>query len=244
MDFPIPEDLSKLRNFLGLINQLASFIPNLAGVTNLLCTLLKKDAAFIWLDEHTAAFNKTKSILTNTLELHHFDTSMPTYLVSDASRLNGIGFVLIQSCQGPMCPEKLIQHGSHCLSSCEKNYATIELECLAMAWALQMCDFFLRDMPQFSIVTDNQPLVGIFQKPLGEIANPRICRIHKKMLPYNFQVKWLEGKSNAIANALSWNLIDDKEKPLHIRKYIVASSELVDELKSEAVACTLYLSIF
>ena len=113
--------------------------------------------------KHEDAFNRTKSLLKTELKLHHFDANIPTYLVTDASRLNGLGFVLIQSREGPTKPEKIIQCGSRCISSCEKNYATIELECLAMAWALKKCDFYLRGMPSFSIVTDHRPLVGIFK---------------------------------------------------------------------------------
>ena len=223
--FPIPKDISKLRSFLGLANQLASFVPNLAAVTNPLHTLLKKDTAYTWLGEHTMSFNEMKRILTDALELHHFDPTMPTYLVTDASRLNGLGFALIQLRDGPTRPERLIQCGSRCLSSCEGN-----------------CDFFPRGMPNFLIVTDHWPLVGIFQRPLCDIANPCICRICEKMMPYNFDVKWLAGKSNAIADVLLQNLVS-AEEPLRIQTYIVAASRLAEEMKSEAVSCTSYHSI-
>ena len=89
------------------------------------------------LEEHSQAFTATKEILTRSLCLQHFSTDMPTYLVADASQLNGLGFALIQSMKGPIQPERLLQCVSLCLSPCEKNYATIELECLAMAWALK-----------------------------------------------------------------------------------------------------------
>ena len=149
-----------------------------------------------------------KKAFMTELGLHHFGSDMDTFLVMDASCLNGLGFALIQSRNVPTQPERLIQCGSHCLMPCKKNYATIELECLAMAWALKKCDyFFLHGMNFFSIITNHRPLVGIFEKPLCEVVNPRISRIWEKMLPFNFEINWLEGKFNVITDALSQNLI-------------------------------------
>ena len=39
-------------------------------------------------------------MLTDQLLLHHFDPELKTHLVTDASRLNGLGFVLLQSKTG------------------------------------------------------------------------------------------------------------------------------------------------
>ena len=240
--FPTPTDVSKLRSFLGLANQLIHFVPDLASVTSPLRELLKKDVAFTWLEDQDRVFNDTKAKLTKSLSLQTFDPNLPTYLVTDASRLHGLGFALIQSRQGPKFPERLIQCGSRCLSSCERNYATVELECLAMAWGMAKCDFFLRGMPHFSIVTDHRPLLGIFEKSLGDIANPRIARIREKMMPYNFKVVWLEGKSNVIADALSRNPVE-RAQTFPIRAYVLASSELTKRLKEDANTCPEYLAI-
>ena len=99
------------------------------------------------------------------------------------------------------------------LYSVEKNYATIELESLAMAWALHKCDHFLHVMDLFWIVTDHRPLVGLFKRPLCDVANPRIIQIREKMLPFNFEVIWLEGRFNVIADALSRNPVDKEDAP-------------------------------
>ena len=77
---------------------------------------------------------------------------------------------------------------------------------------------------------------------MSEIDNPRICRIREKMMPYNFQVSWLEGKSNAIADALSRNPIEP-DTPLPIRTYVVAPSRMADEMKENAKMCDSYRSI-
>ena len=50
--FPAPENLTQLRSFLGLVNQLGIFIPDLAHVTQVLRALLKTNVAYVWLNEH------------------------------------------------------------------------------------------------------------------------------------------------------------------------------------------------
>ena len=130
-----------------------------------------------------------------------------TCLVTDASRLHRLGFMLVQL--GPLGKlHHVIQCGSCSLKPAEANYATIKLECLAIQWAVEKCQYFLRGCSDFSIQTDHRPLIGVFQKPLGEVANPQIFRFQEKLLPYSFDVSWLRGKKNLIADALSHNPYD------------------------------------
>ena len=109
-DFPAPSDVSSLRSFLGMINQLNNFYPYLASLSSPLLVLLRKDVSYIWLPEHQAAFEKIKSRLTEYLALHHFDPSLPTTLLTDASRLLGVGFILVQTPK--IGAKRVIQCGS------------------------------------------------------------------------------------------------------------------------------------
>ena len=86
-DFPASKSIPELGSFLGMINQIASYHPGLAKHTGTLQTLLEKDTAFLWLEEHQAAFNKLKNDMIERLGLNHFDISWHTQLVTDASRL-------------------------------------------------------------------------------------------------------------------------------------------------------------
>ena len=47
-NFPAPTDVPTLRSFLGLANQVASFIPDLSHMTVRMRELLKKDVAWAW----------------------------------------------------------------------------------------------------------------------------------------------------------------------------------------------------
>ena len=120
--------------------------------------------------------------------------------MTNASRLHGLGFVLMQHKDDKT---KVIQCGSRSLSPAEKNYSTLALELAAIVWAIQKCNFFLKGIEKFEVVTDHRPLIGIFTKPMPQIDNKRITRLCEKILDRPFQVKWMAGKENVIADALS-----------------------------------------
>ena len=98
---------------------------------------------------------------------------------------------------------KLVTCGSKALTPTQQRYATIELECLAVHFAISKCSFYLKGLPHFTVATDHKPLEGIFKKDLFEVQNPRLQRMREKLLPYTFTVKWVAGKEHHIADALS-----------------------------------------
>ena len=199
-EFPAPKLVTELRSFLGMINQLSVYHPGIARHTGVLQALLKKDTAFLWLEDQQAVFDKLKSDVISALSLNHFDPSWNTRLVTDASRLHGLGFVLMQYKDDRT---KVIQCTSRSLSPAEKNYSTLELELMAIVWAIPKCDFFLKGIENFEVVTDHRPLVGIFAKNLPQIDNMRITRLREKISDRPLEIKWMAGKDNVIADALS-----------------------------------------
>ena len=108
-------------------------MPDLAHVTSELSALLKKNIAYVWLREQHVAFDKTKEIILANLQIRPFDRLLPTRLLTDASRLKGLGYCLLQT--GPDDSISLIQCGSRSLNSVESRYSTTELECLAIYYA-------------------------------------------------------------------------------------------------------------
>ena len=90
--FPSPKNITDLRSFLGLANQLAFFLPNFSHLTCEMRKLLSTKNAFLWLDIHETEFQKLKKILTSELLVKTFDPNLTTTLLTDASRLNGLGY--------------------------------------------------------------------------------------------------------------------------------------------------------
>ena len=139
--------------------------------------------------------NSTEDVLADNLLVVHYDPTKEVRLLTDASRLHGTGYAFMQE-------GKLIRCGSHSLSPTESRYSTVELELFALVQGVKKCRYYLvgRD---FVAVTDHRPLVGLFAKPLADITNPRLQRLRHQVAGYRFDVQWLPGKDNVIADALS-----------------------------------------
>ena len=206
-DFPAPTNLTDLRSWFGLANQLGSSTKDLSELSAPLRPLLKKTNEFCWTDIHQAAFEQMREHLSRPPYLAHYDPARHTALYTDASRLNGIGFVLMQKQDdGQWRP---VRAGSRFLSEAETRYAMIELELVAVAWAVKKCNLFLDGLPHFDIKTDHAPLVPILNKyTLDQIENPRLQRLRRQIDRYSFTAIWLRGKDNYAADALSRAPID------------------------------------
>ena len=94
--FPAPKNITQMRSFFGLCNQIAHFSQDVSQALEPLRPLLKKNVVFRWMPEHDVAFEKAKTLLTSPPVLTYFDARNPTRLCTDASRLHGLGFTLEQ----------------------------------------------------------------------------------------------------------------------------------------------------
>ena len=57
-EFPTPSNITDLRSFLGLANQLGSFSPDIAGAAEPLRDLLRPSRTWCWTAQHDQAFNE------------------------------------------------------------------------------------------------------------------------------------------------------------------------------------------
>ena len=150
VNFPPPKDISGIWSFLGMTNQIGHFIPNFGITIWSFMSFVEKECSIPMASRAWKLIQLHKK--RHYRDPFHSNTTTPklnTYLVTDASKLNGLGYALIQSSTSPTKPESIIQCGSRVLTSHECNYATVEFECLAMAWAVTKCDFFLRGCLHF-----------------------------------------------------------------------------------------------
>ena len=215
-DFPPPRNTTDLKSFLGLAQQLGHFVPDLSQATSGMKALLKKNTAWNWTPAIQAEFESAKRVLCSEAVCQPFDPKLETYLLTDAARLHGMGYALCQKApEDDMKALKVVACGSKSFSPAESRYATIELECLAIKWAVHDLSFYLAACPIVYVKTDHRPLEGMFLKPLPEISNPRLLRFREALVGYNLDVKWVKGKDHLIADALSrspvWPCDDDPE---------------------------------
>jgi len=125
---PMPQDITQLRAFVGLLNYYAKFIPQVATHVAPLYKLLEKDTKWVWIEECNNAFSTCKKLLTSEAVLVHYDTKKPVKLACDASSY-GLGAVLSHISEDSEQPIACI---SHSLSKVERNYSQIEKEALAL----------------------------------------------------------------------------------------------------------------
>jgi hypothetical protein len=189
-EFPRPQNIQELRSFLGLAQQLAGFIPDLAHASEPLRHLLKREKKWIWSFDLQDAFDAVVKILTCSLVLVNFDPSKPTILLTDASRLKGLGFALVHTeVVNRKERIRLVTCGSHSLSLAEKSYAVVELEALAIKYAVEKCRYYLLGMQKFTVWTDHRPLFGIWRNQINKIGNARCQKWRENLSIYNFNVE-------------------------------------------------------
>lgn len=193
--FREPTTSEEVRSFLGLVNYVGKFIPNLATLTEPLRLLMKQKQKFVWASDQQKAFNRLKEHMTDHKTLGYFEVNDRTQLIADASPV-GLGAVLIQINEhGP----RVIAYANKSLSDVEKRYAQTEKEALALVWATERFHFYLYGRP-FELITDHKPLETIF----GARSKPcaRIERWVIRLQAYMGRVIYRPGKSN-IADPLS-----------------------------------------
>ena len=122
-------------------------------------------------------------------------------LQTDASRLKGLGFALLQKHQETW---KLVQAGSRFITETESNYAMVELKLLAVVCAMRKCRIYLQGLPNFELIVDHKPLKSILNtQTLDMVDNPRIQRLKEKLSAFIFHTTWRKGKDHVIPDALS-----------------------------------------
>ena len=69
----VPSNKQELQSLLRMLNYLGKFIPNLAGKTQDLRALIKKNAEFVWQDKHTKILEALKAEVKDNTILQYFD---------------------------------------------------------------------------------------------------------------------------------------------------------------------------
>ncbi len=174
-NFPRPTNITDIRSFFGLCQQVGNFSDQLSASLAPLAPMLNSGQIWEWTESHEKAFRAARVELSTVRDLAFYDPKRPTALHVDASRLFGLGFVFKQ--QQDKGQWRMVQAGTRFLSDAERQYAMIELECLAAAWAMQKARQFLEGLPTFTLITDHKPLVPILNDhSLDKLDNPRILR--------------------------------------------------------------------
>ena len=194
--FETPTSVTKLKSFLGLVNYYRKFVRGFAQIAKPLNRLTKKTIPFEWTKEAQESFIELKRRMTCAPVLAHADCSLPYTLTTDASR-TAVGWVLEQK-QGNH--NRVICFGGKTLNQAQSAYGISDLEALACMTAIKDLDCYLR-YAKFTIATDHQPLKFMFKNPKPPPG--RWSKWIAILSQYDFDVEYIKGSSNKVADALS-----------------------------------------
>lgn len=188
-----PENKQELQSFLGSVNFMSNFIPNLAQKTVSMRGLLKKDVRYTWTSDMQTEFESVKTGISQAMKLTHFDPAKQVVIETDAS-LKGLGAVLLQNGR----PVKFL---SKSLTPTESEYSNIERELLAVLFACEKLHVYVFGR-RVNIHTDHKPLESIFRKPIS-LAPPRLQRMLLRLRTYDVHVEYVGAKHVPLADTLS-----------------------------------------
>ena len=195
-EFKTPTTITQVKSFLGLANYYRKFIKDFSKLAKPLNDLTKKSKVFYWDEPAQKSFMELKRRLVTAPVLTHADPKLPYRLTTDASRTS-LGWVLEQKQDGRY---KVICYGGKSLTSAQSNYGISDLEALAVITAVKDLDCYLR-YQNFTILTDHQPLKYMLTNPSPPPG--RWSRWIALLSQYKFEVEYLKGSANRVADSLS-----------------------------------------
>jgi hypothetical protein len=190
LDWPPPKNISHLRGFFGICSYYRRFVKGFSQLAAPLTDLTKK-GAFRWTDEAQRTFDKMKEVMSTCPVLALPDFTQPFVLECDASG-EGIGAVLMQQ-------RHLIAYERRKLTESERLYSIYDKEMLAIMHALAKFRQYLVG-GKFVVKTDHNNLRHFLGK---KDLNERKQKWVSKLQAYDFDIEYVKGKKNAVADALS-----------------------------------------
>jgi hypothetical protein len=196
VDWPTPRTVTEIQAFMGLANYYRMFVRDFSSIAAPITHSTRgKVKQYVWEKKQQDAFAALKSAFTTAPVLRLVDPNRAFTLTTDASDV-GLGAVLQQEYQDGLHPVAFL---SRKLLPAEVNYATHDKELLAIVYALKTWRPYLHGA-KFRIQTDHHPLIYLQTQP--ELSR-RQRRWIEVLNEFDFNVEYLKGKWNLVADALS-----------------------------------------
>ena len=179
-DFPTPKNITDVRSWFGVVNQVANY-AQLRDFVAPFKQFLSPKRKLKWSEDLDKTVASSKLAIIDAIRhgVEIFYPTRRTCLRPDWSN-RGIGYLLLQkhcSCDSciPDCCDfgwRVTLAGSRSLLSAEQRYAPVEGKALAVAWGLEQIKYFTHGCDNLVVVTNHKPLTKIFgDQTLDEITN-------------------------------------------------------------------------
>ena len=138
----------ELQHFLGFVQYLAKFLPNMSEVSAPLRELLHKDIEWYRDIQQENSFQTLKKMCVNAPVLAYYDKTKPIVLTVDSSS-KGLGADIMQE-------GKPIAYASCALTETQQRYSQIEKETLAIAFGCSKFNNFIFGQ-HVTVESDHKP---------------------------------------------------------------------------------------
>ena len=154
-----PSNVTELRRYLGFIQYLTRFLPNLADGIEPLIKLTKSDTKWVWGEDEKESFKSVKELIMKEPILHFYNPEEELEIQCDASDTE-LGAVLMQAGQQ-------IAYKSHAMTPAERNYAPVEKEMLAIVWYVEVFHQYTYGH-NTKVSSDHKPLEHSFEGQMSK----------------------------------------------------------------------------
>ena len=201
-----PDNVKKLRAFLGLTGYYRQFVKNYSEIAGCLTDLTRDDCKWHWHQKHQDAFDTLRNILVSDQIMAYPDFTKTFTLKSDAS-LTAIGYILTQKVDNK---EKVVSYGSKKLNRTQQRWSTYDREFFALLSGIRANSHYLRHA-RFIVVTDHRPLLAWKKVDSQKDPTGRRTRWAIELDNYEFDLIYKKGKIHCDADAMSRRGDDDDE---------------------------------
>jgi hypothetical protein len=237
-DWPTPENVSHIRQFLGLSGYYRKFIKGYAQVAKPMSDLTKKTTAeFEWNPEAEEAFQKLKELMTSAPVLAIPDTARGKFHLNTDACDFGIGATLSQEgADGKLHP---CAFASRVLKPSEvrayrKTKCVYSLELEALVYSLQKWRFYLEGQIETQVQTDHKSLIWLQTQPELTMAQSKFLDI---LARFDLRIEYLKGELNVPGDVPSRNprfkrLVDQYVTDVRLDEYEEMRQQVI-KLKNE-----------
>jgi hypothetical protein len=198
LQFPLPTTHKGMKQFLGLANYFRDNVQNHSMLVRPLQEMVEgysKNKPLKWTPELVDIFNEVRIKVGECPALTFMREDLPVFLHTDASDY-GIGAYLFQ--KSPTEEIELpVAFISKSLTRERLRWSVPEKEAYAIYYAFQKLEYLIRDT-YFVLRTDHKNLTYI-----NEEGSPKIRRWKLAIQEYNFDIEYIKGEDNVVADALS-----------------------------------------
>jgi hypothetical protein len=178
-DWPIPQNLTQVQQFLGFCNFYRRYIPHYSNIAYPLYELTKKNVSFKWSQVEHTAFLKMKQAMTSAQVLRRpYCGKDADFVISTDASKYGVGAVLLQKDdKGKLQP---CAYYAKSLSNPQRAYSTYDQELLGIVAAMSEWRVYIEGCRSITVITDHATLKHL---PNSNDAE-KLAKVPRRYIPW------------------------------------------------------------